>query len=963
MVARIEQIEKRIILENAIKKDLDDLPECYRQLNLSDFGFNIKLYEYQQQALKNILNVLHLYFSGKNKLFEKYKNNGLDEKLEKQLDVEKGDENFNFLKEHYEVELFYKIPFINFINRASLWMATGSGKTLVMIKLIELLYHLMKQNQIPKKDILLLAPKDTILNQIKEHIDIFNSRGQLYINLIDLRKREGVFQQRTADTLNVFYYRADNITEQDKDKQINYKTFCNNGNWYIILDEAHRGDKQDSKRQQYYTAMSKNGFLFNFSATFVDLLDITTTAFNFNLKKFINAGYGKKIYIANSEFKYFRRIERDFKDEEQRKIILKSLIVFSIIKNDLKEIRQTNNLLYHNPLMITVANTVNTMDADLKIFFEQLIKIANSDLDIEDAKKELNIELRKTAEYQLTKNELNNKFLEKIENITIENIRENIFNSRQKSNIEVIKVKNNTRELAFRIKSSGKYFALLVVSDAFKWQDNVLNGYELGQTIDKSLFKNINDKDNEINLLMGNKIFSEGWDSNRPNVINFINIGISNEAKKFVLQTIGRGVRIEPIKDERKRLKYIEVDKLNKTEIQKINQSIESLFVFATNKEVIKNILKDLEKNNIGWKIIKGIKKTQIPKDKKLFVPKYEETGELNNIKFKINSNDYEKIKDYFDKASDRILLIKDDINLRTIEKLKNEENFEKQGKKLNIDSIYLIKKIHSHFNEKIKTLSGYEPIVNEIKHYEQIQTDLPEEELSRLEDRIKEILEEQIIEMQKKQLKPKETEDQIDNLFDECKITKEEYKLKIKELKKFENLPKSKRKTELTNLDYKLIKEHYYLPILLSKEGNYEKHFIHIIKAESEIKFLNKLEEYLKEKNNNLKNYNWWYFSKIEQNIDEIKIPYFNSNRQEFSNFYPDFIFWLKKKEDYFIVFVDPKGTEHLTNPIDKINGFEKIKQNKKENINLKLFYFNEDKPSDEKYKKYWTNNLNEIF
>ena len=54
--------------------------------------------------------------------------------------------------------------------------------------------------------------------------------------------------------------------------------------------------------------------------------------------------------------------------------------------------------------------------------------------------------------------------------------------------------------------------------------------------------------------MMGSKVFSEGWDSNRVNFINFINIG-SKKAKKYVLQTIGRGVRIEPFKDVRKRLK------------------------------------------------------------------------------------------------------------------------------------------------------------------------------------------------------------------------------------------------------------------------------------------------------------------------------------------------------------------------------------------------------------------------
>lgn len=45
--------------------------------------------------------------------------------------------------------------------------------------------------------------------------------------------------------------------------------------------------------------------------------------------------------------------------------------------------------------MITIANTVNTVDADLKIFFQALAEIAgNRDVDISRAKGELLAELR-----------------------------------------------------------------------------------------------------------------------------------------------------------------------------------------------------------------------------------------------------------------------------------------------------------------------------------------------------------------------------------------------------------------------------------------------------------------------------------------------------------------------------------------------------------------------------------------
>ena len=82
--------------------------------------------------------------------------------------------------------------------------------------------------------------------------------------------------------------------------------------------------------------------------------------------------------------------------------------------------------------------------------------------------------------------------------------------------------------------------------------------------------------------------------------------------------------------------------------------------------------------------------------------------------------------------------------------------------------------------------------------------------------------------------------------------------------------------------------------------------------------------------------------------------------------------IFWLKEKgnKNYHIVFVDPKGTEHVES-YRKIDGFREIFENKvfsysdcgsdiKFNIKVWLFC----KPKDrsyaiEKYKEYWLDNI----
>jgi restriction endonuclease len=68
---------------------------------------------------------------------------------------------------------------------------------------------------------------------------------------------------------------------------------------------------------------------------------------------------------------------------------------------------------------------------------------------------------------------------------------------------------------------------------------------------------------------MGSRSFYEGWDSNRPNLLLFVNIGVGSDAKKFVLQSVGRGIRIEPQKNMRKRLQNLFNAKLVTKELLK----------------------------------------------------------------------------------------------------------------------------------------------------------------------------------------------------------------------------------------------------------------------------------------------------------------------------------------------------------------------------------------------------------
>ena len=125
------------------------------------------------------------------------------------------------------------------------------------------------------------------------------------------------------------------------------------------------------------------------------------------------------------------------------------------------------------------------------------------------------------------------------------------------------------------------------------------------------------------------------------------------------------------------------------------------------------------------------------------------------------------------------------------------------------------------------------------------------------------------------------------------------------------------KDEAEYGELIIKKILRHYYLPVIL---GNEKASYIrHIIKVPSEVEFLNSLENWLKGRG---LSWDAWMFTKINEFWDKIYIPYYDEEINDYRCFFPDFVFWMCKGDEYRIVFVDPKGTEHAS-ACRKIKGY----------------------------------------
>ncbi|GAA9604157.1 hypothetical protein HpHA70_08810 [Helicobacter pylori] len=191
-------------------------------------------------------------------------------------------------------------------------------------------------------------------------------------------------------------------------------------------------------------------------------------------------------------------------------------------------------------------------------------------------------------------------------------------------------------------------------------------------------------------------------------------------------------------------------------------------------------------------------------------------------------------------------------------------------------------------------------------------------------------------------------------------KADKQEELIKtIQEVKEHAPLDKEKHKQDKTfevgDAELLKLKEHYYTPLIKAKDCDWLKH---VVKVKSEIDFLQELQD--QETTKTLQaNYDFWAFSKIDEHLDNLFIPYINNVAER--RFFPDFIFWLQKGDTQIICFIDPKGITYADyeRKADAYKLFKDKIFNPKDDPHFKIkvvlkFYGNKDDVG-ERYRDLW--------
>ncbi|MCQ2694241.1 DEAD/DEAH box helicase family protein [Helicobacter pylori] len=918
----------------------NEINEPLEMLDFKSFDNNKELLDYQQQALINAFRMLVAYFRDfkENKkefyaFYQKHYSFAHCDFTHKKLHP--------LLKSHFKVEN-HCVRFENFINRLAFYMATGSGKTIVIIKLVELLSVAMGMGLIPKKNIMFFSANENLIKQFEKEIEKYN-RGKDFSKQIDFKDLKSVknkdFYRASKDFFQkivLFYYRADLMNDEGKENLLDYKDYWDNGENYVILDEAHKGNKSESKRQAIFSLLSQKGFLFNFSATFTEESDLITAVYNLSVGEWVKLGYGKEsVLLKKNNLSAFKEL-KDLNDREKEIALLKALLLLGMQK------RYKTEGYFYDPLMLVFTHSVNVKNSDAEIFFKTLARVIENDdgSDFLKAKDDLLEEL-KNPEFLFSddkdKGYKVNVFKESLKSMDFKGLKEAVFYANN-GHIEVIINPKNNQEIAFKLNTSDKVFCLIKIGDITEWICEKLKSVKVVSKNlsfkEESYFSQI-DK-SSINILVGSRTFDTGWDSTRPSVILFLNIGLDDDAKKLVKQSFGRGVRIESVKNQRQRLAYLDIDEAVKKGLKPNAAILETLFVIATKSESIKAIL-DLkeESSDPSWCEVE-LEKTPI--EHALFVPCYqkEQTSILKlpeSASFKMSAKNFKDLKEYFHLMSEKHFILKHEI-------------YDPK------DYALLKEMIQTAHFKKVSTwhYKDLDYMISEIKGKLYPNQKVPKDEFNALDN-------EKIVHFKRIKVKADKKEElvkKIQEVKEYVPLDKERIKIAQGEIDPYDTEKHKQNKTfKVGGAELLKLKEHYYTPLIKAKNCDWLKH---VVKVKSESDFL---EELLKITETLQENYDFWAFSKIDEHLDNLFIPYIDNATER--KFFPDFIFWLQKGGTQIICFIDPKGSKH-TDYEHKADAYQLFKDkifNPKDDPNLKIkvvlkFYGNKDDVG-ERYRDDW--------
>ncbi len=803
----------------------------------------------------------------------------------------------------------------NDLRKIAFWMATGSGKTFIMHINY---YQFFNYKLFSPHNIILITPNEGLS---KQHFDELQKSG------IPSRLYTGSLNGWLKSDNEVLIIEMTKFVEEKKGKGVTLPVDVFEGRNLVFVDEGHKGKRsEEQKWAKLRDKLSENGFVFEYSATFGQILSeknkktleeyAKSIIFDYSYKYFYLDGYGKDFSILN--VRQVKISEKEFQEVMFVANLLsfyEQLLVYEENKDSIKEYN------IEKPLWIFVGTTVTGKEEESDVI--QIVEFIKRVIQDEDWVKEW-VEKILNGKTNLKNEEGKDIFEDRFKylrtkGIDFEDLYRRVFGG--KGNFKIYELKNADGELGLKI-GENEYFGVINIGNVsdFKKQLDKKGILVEQDTISSSLFDKIKEENSKINLLIGSKKFIEGWDTWRVSSMGLLNIGTGQGPQ--IIQLFGRGVRLKGKGMSLKRSG-------DKAEIQ----ILETLNIYGIKADYLNRFLEAIKKEGTEFETIKvPIKPQHQEKWGTLYILKHksDEFKEKEILKLEIDDRIYytvdllPKLSIYQAKERTEDGVIAVEVKAK-VEKMRFPEDIVDL-----LDWERILKEI-----VEFKLQRNYWNLVFEMDDLKNILLSdkytiltLPEifevknkTDIERLEDVAILIIKKYLDLFYRKHAKRFETENlyydkvtqlPIPHVYEKGKgygyivqIDKKKIDKKKKELiKKIKNLVKDLdrlTKEEDDILPRVYFERSLYLPILL-KSKEIDK-ISPVPLEESEKKFIIDLREYLK--NNK---------DKIKAEIYLLRnYPFSGVGFQlQWSGFYPDFIMWIKEGEKQTIVFIDPKGLEH---------------------------------------------------
>lgn len=483
----------------------------------------------------------------------------------------------------------FKYYILDDLNKLAYWNATGSGKTLLLhVNILQYLHYYQNGNTHHYPDKIILLTPDERLSQ--QHLDELYNSGFSHIQLFD--KSKSAPFKGTVEVIDI-----NKLADDMGDKTVAVEAF--EGNNLVLIDEGHKGTGTAAGAwMRRRDKLTRDGFAFEYSATFgqavsggnnVEAVEVEikkkkakllfeTTAlgkltdeqlaqleltseelrdariqatrevygksilFDYSYKFFYEDGYGKESLILNLN------PNEDKKDERRYEYFTACLLSFyqqQYLFNKNKDKLSEFNI--EKPLWVFVGNTVSGEDSDIHAVLRFLAWFLNNEVQAKSWIRDL-VENKARILDTKERNIFEKRFTALIngpEDIYLD-ILARLFNTTHSGQrLRVLNLIGSKGELALQV-GEAEPFGLINIGDSpslYKMcEDDTTFDYQRDDFA-KSLFHTLNDKDSQLNILIGSRKFTEGWSSWRVSTMGLLNMGRGEGSQ--IIQLFGRGVRLK----------------------------------------------------------------------------------------------------------------------------------------------------------------------------------------------------------------------------------------------------------------------------------------------------------------------------------------------------------------------------------------------------------------------------------